>query len=81
MSSPPKDGPAYADGQYSARWDSTASLPYCIGVTVTLDGGLITDVVASPHATNPTSLDLQNRSGKPCRRSSSHAGWVTGRVG
>lgn len=30
-------------------------------MTVTLSGDIITDVSVTPHATDPTSLDLQNR--------------------
>ena len=50
----------YKDGTYTARgW--YGSLPSSITVTVTLRGGLITAVKVQPHATNPTSLDLQKK--------------------
>ena len=54
------EGSGYADGRYSAD-GHYGGLPSSIGVTVTLDDGVITDVVVAPHATDPTSLDLQNR--------------------
>jgi uncharacterized protein with FMN-binding domain len=37
------------------------NLPSHITVTVTLDDDVITEVEVTPHATNPTSLDLQSR--------------------
>lgn len=50
----------YANGVYTARgW--YGSLPSSITVTVTLQGGIITAVKVKPHATDPTSLDLQRR--------------------
>jgi hypothetical protein len=50
----------YADGQYSADgW--YGNLPSSIGVTVTLADDVITEVAVTPHATNPTSLELQER--------------------
>jgi uncharacterized protein with FMN-binding domain len=53
-------GSDYDDGQYSAD-GQYGNLPSSIGVTVTLVDGVITDVAVTPHATDPTSLDLQNR--------------------
>ena len=58
-SSLPAPGSDYVDGQYTAE-GQYGSLP-SIGVTVTLAGDVITDVRVTPHATNPTSLHLQNR--------------------
>ncbi|MCU1533024.1 MAG: hypothetical protein JWO49_2595 [Arthrobacter sp.] len=57
---PPVSGSDYADGQYRAD-GPYGSLPSSIGVTVTLADDIITDVTVAPHATDPTSLDLQNR--------------------
>ncbi|MCU1547578.1 MAG: hypothetical protein JWO29_529 [Arthrobacter sp.] len=56
----PVSGSDYADGQYRAD-GPYGSLPSSIGVTVTLADDIITDVTVAPHATDPTSLDLQNR--------------------
>ncbi|MCU1519876.1 MAG: hypothetical protein JWN19_261 [Arthrobacter sp.] len=50
----------YADGRYSAD-GQYGGLPSSIGVTVTLVNDVVTDVSVVPHATDPTSLDLQNR--------------------
>jgi hypothetical protein len=50
----------YTDGEYSAD-GQYGSLPSSIGVTVALVDDVITDVTVAPHATDPTSLDLQNR--------------------
>ncbi|WP_202171354.1 hypothetical protein [Bacillus sp. USDA818B3_A] len=49
---------SYADGVYEAT-GQYGSLPSSITVTVTLVDEVITDVKVTPHATNPTSLDLQ----------------------
>ncbi|KRF51462.1 hypothetical protein ASG98_25890 [Bacillus sp. Soil531] len=51
---------AYADGVYRAT-GKYGSLPSSITVNATLDNNVITDVKVTPHATNPTSLDLQRR--------------------
>lgn len=53
-------GPDYVDGQYSAE-GQYGGLPSSIGVTVTLAAHIVTDVSVTPHATDPTSLDLQKR--------------------
>jgi uncharacterized protein with FMN-binding domain len=54
------DTPAYWDGRYRATgW--YGSLPSSIEVTVELDDGVIRDVDVAPHATDPTSLDYQER--------------------
>lgn len=50
----------YADGVYTAT-GQYGSLPSSITVTVTLSDDIITAVEVTPHATNPTSLDLQRR--------------------
>jgi uncharacterized protein with FMN-binding domain len=50
----------YVDGQYTAE-GQYGSLSSSIGVTVTLTGDIVTAVSVTPHATDPTSLDLQNR--------------------
>jgi len=52
--------PQYTDGEYSADGEY-GSLPSSIGVTVTLVDDVITDLTVAPHATDPTSLDLQSR--------------------
>lgn len=57
---PPATGPDYVDGEYTAE-GQYGSLPSFIGVTVTLAGDIITNVSVMPSATDPTSLDLQNR--------------------
>lgn len=50
----------YKDGTFAARgW--YGSLPSSITVTVTLRDDQITGVKVTPHATDPTSLDLQRR--------------------
>jgi len=50
----------YTDGQYSADgW--YGGLPSSIGVTVTLADDVVTAIAVTPHATNPTSLELQER--------------------
>lgn len=50
----------YVDGEYSADgW--YGGLPSSIGVTVTLADDIVTAVAVTPHASNPTSLDLQRR--------------------
>ena len=51
---------SYSDGVYEAT-GQYGSLPSSITVTVTLVDEIITDVKVTPHATNPTSLDLQRR--------------------
>jgi len=50
----------YADGVYKAT-GKYGSLPSSITVTITLAGDAITAVKVTPHATDPTSLDLQRR--------------------
>jgi uncharacterized protein with FMN-binding domain len=54
------DESVYSDGVYEAT-GQYGSLPSSITVTVTLVDEVITDVKVTPHATNPTSLDLQRR--------------------
>jgi len=50
----------YADGVYTATgW--YGGLPSSITVTLTLAQGVIKNVKAQTHATDPTSLDLQRR--------------------
>ncbi len=57
----PDSGAAdYVDGQYSAD-GQYGGLPSSIGVTVTLTDDHVTAVNVTPHATDPTSLDLQKR--------------------
>ena len=51
---------AYADGVYTAT-GQYGSLPSSITVTATLVDDVITAVEVTPHATDPTSLDLQRR--------------------
>ncbi|MGP3756816.1 hypothetical protein [Streptomyces sp. BpilaLS-43] len=51
---PYADGEYRADGEYGTQ-DSS------IGVSLTLDDGVITDVDVDPHATDETSLDYQER--------------------
>ncbi|WP_433369734.1 hypothetical protein ACQPZX_44145 [Actinoplanes sp. CA-142083] len=53
-------GTRYTDGTYSAT-GQYGSGPSFIDVTVTLTDGVITAVTVGPQATNPTSLDYQNR--------------------
>jgi uncharacterized protein with FMN-binding domain len=50
----------YRDGNYRAT-GQYGNLPSSIGVSLTLDDDIITAVDVTPHATNPTSLDLQRR--------------------
>jgi uncharacterized protein with FMN-binding domain len=51
---------SYADGRYRATgW--YGGLPSSIDVTVRLRDDVITDVDVTPHATDPTSLDYQER--------------------
>jgi|GEM_PF-794867 len=50
----------YADGEYTAT-GQYGGLPSSITVDVTLVDDVITDVKVTAHATNPTSLDLQQR--------------------
>lgn len=50
----------YRDGAYSAE-GSYGSLPSSIGVSLTLEDGVVTAVQVETRATNPTSLDLQER--------------------
>lgn len=52
--------PAYADGNYTATGEY-GSLPSSIGVSVTLDDDVVTAVEVTPHATDPTSRDYQER--------------------
>lgn len=51
---------AYEDGVFTAT-GQYGGLPSSITVTVTLVDDVITSVRVTPHATNPTSLDLQRR--------------------
>ncbi|MEU4025760.1 hypothetical protein [Streptomyces anulatus] len=53
-------GSGYADGTYSADGEY-GTQDSSIGVTVTLDQGVITQVEVAPHATNETSRDFQDR--------------------
>lgn len=57
------DNAEYKDGVYTAI-GQYGNLPSSITVTVTLDDDVITDVKVTPHATDPTSLDLQRRFAK-----------------
>ncbi|MFX3636767.1 MAG: hypothetical protein ACE3L7_13760 [Candidatus Pristimantibacillus sp.] len=50
----------YTDGEYTAT-GKYGNLPSSITVTVTLIDDVIDDVKVTTHATNPTSLDLQQR--------------------
>jgi hypothetical protein len=50
----------YADGQYSAVGEY-GGLPSHITVSLTLADEVITDVTVDTHATDPTSLDYQER--------------------
>lgn len=50
----------YTDGVYEATGEY-GNQPSFITVTVNLEDDKITKVEVSPHATNPTSLDLQER--------------------
>lgn len=60
VASTPSTAGSYRDGEYSAT-GQYGSLPSSIGVSVTLDDDVITAVTVTPHATNPTSRDLQER--------------------
>ncbi|MFB4426326.1 hypothetical protein C5F59_035255 [Streptomyces sp. QL37] len=51
---------SYADGDYSADGEY-GTQDSSIGVSLTLDDGVITDVDVDPHATDETSLDYQER--------------------
>lgn len=58
---PEADGSTqYADGRYEATGEY-GSQDSSIGVTLTLADDVITEVTVDPHATDPTSLDLQER--------------------
>ena len=50
----------YTDGVYEATGEY-GNQPSHITVTVNLEDDKITEVEVAPHATNPTSLDLQER--------------------
>ncbi|MEV7110988.1 FMN-binding protein [Streptomyces anulatus] len=50
----------YADGRYEANGEY-GSQDSSIGVTLTLSDDVITEITVDPHATDPTSLDLQER--------------------
>lgn len=52
--------PSYADGEYTAT-GQYGGLPSSITVTATLSNNVITAVEVTPHATDPTSLDYQER--------------------
>ncbi|MGW4490519.1 hypothetical protein [Streptomyces sp. NPDC004376] len=56
---PDKDG-QYADGRYEATGEY-GTQDSSIGVTLTLADDKITQVAVEPHATDPTSLELQKR--------------------
>lgn len=51
---------SYADGEYTAT-GQYGGLPSSITVTATLSNNVITAVEVTPHATDPTSLDYQER--------------------
>lgn len=51
---------SYADGEYTAT-GQYGGLPSSITVTATLSHNVITAVEVTPHATDPTSLDYQER--------------------
>ena len=55
-----REGAVYADGVYTAT-GQYGNLPSFITVTVTLADDAITAVEVTPHATDPTSLELQRR--------------------
>ncbi|WP_405503989.1 hypothetical protein [Streptomyces anulatus] len=57
---PTTSGSGYVDGTYSADGEY-GTQDSSIGVTVTLDQGVITRAEVAPHATNETSRDFQNR--------------------
>ncbi|WP_326761646.1 hypothetical protein OHB35_44370 [Streptomyces phaeochromogenes] len=50
----------YADGEYSADGEY-GTQDSSIGVSLTLDNGVITEAEVKPHATNQTSRDFQER--------------------
>lgn len=52
--------PLYKNGDYSAT-GQYGSGPSSITVSLTLDDGAITSVTVTPHATDPTSRDYQER--------------------
>lgn len=54
------DAVTYRDGTYEAE-GGYGGMPSHIGVTVTLDGGVVAEVEVDTRATDPTSLDLQER--------------------
>lgn len=54
------EGKVYRDGVYEAI-GKYGSLPSSVTATVSLVDHVITEVEVTPHATNPTSLDLQQR--------------------
>jgi uncharacterized protein with FMN-binding domain len=59
-SASPASAPGYADGTYSATgW--YGGQPSSITVQLTLDNDVITKVRVTPHATDETSLDYQQR--------------------
>ena len=51
---------SYADGEYTAT-GQYGGQPSSITVTATLSNNVITAVEVTPHATDPTSLDYQER--------------------
>ncbi|MFI6693047.1 hypothetical protein ACIBLA_15015 [Streptomyces sp. NPDC050433] len=53
-------GGAYTDGEYSADGEY-GTQGSSIGVSLTLDNGVITEVGVEPHATNETSRGYQER--------------------
>ena len=55
--------PTYRDGVYTAT-GQYGDQPSFVTVTVTLANGIITAVDVAPHATVPTSLELQRRFAK-----------------
>jgi len=59
-SSAPSASESYRDGTYSAD-GYYGSQNSSVGVSVTLDDGVITSVDVTPHATNETSRDYQER--------------------
>jgi Uncharacterized protein conserved in bacteria len=58
--SSPRGDSTYVDGNYMAT-GQYGSLPSSIGVSVTLKDDVITAVKVTPHATNVTSRDYQER--------------------
>ncbi|MEU9787193.1 hypothetical protein AB0H92_40615 [Streptomyces phaeochromogenes] len=56
----PTPGGDYADGEYSADGEY-GTQDSSIGVSLTLDNGVVTEVGVEPHATNETSRDYQER--------------------